>query len=252
MACILCSIAFTVAHGQINESDTAKMQLKTTLFGNMQSGNVSVLAIRSKLDWVTKRRGDFVFKTQNASLYQSFSNRKADNDLFSRNYFYYKPHNALYPYAIAFLSTNYRRKIDFRYFAGAGITYQVLNRRQHIIKASVNTVFEQSQFNTLLYNDADYNGRSTIDLWRGTAYMAGMHYFLDRKLKLFYDAFYQAAFNDAMNYRTQIDAGIEMTLWKGLGVSFTYVSAFDSVVALNAKKKDTLLAFGLSYTFKKI
>ena len=77
---------------QLNESDTVKFQLRASLTGNYQQGNVELLNIKSKLEFVFSQQKDWVFKSQNSSLYQSFYSKEADNDIFSRNYLYYHPH----------------------------------------------------------------------------------------------------------------------------------------------------------------
>lgn len=121
------------AIAQINESDTSKFQLRSSVTGNFQKGNVEVLTLKSKIDFSYSPLKDFVFKSQNNSLYQEFYSIEADNDIFSRNYFYYKPTAAIYPFAIAYISTNYRRKVDARYFVGAGFTWQLVNKQLYNI-----------------------------------------------------------------------------------------------------------------------
>jgi len=117
-------LSWVSVKAQLNESDTVKFQLRTSLTGNYQQGNVNILTVRSKLDFSFSPVKDFVFKSQNSSLYQEFSSKKADNDIFSRNFIYYKPQKKIYPFGIAYISTNYRRKIDTRLFTGAGLTYR--------------------------------------------------------------------------------------------------------------------------------
>lgn len=243
-------IAFS-SFAQINESDTVKFQLKATLTGNFQKGNVEVLTVRSKVDFSYMPAKQWVFKSQNSSLYQSFYNRQADNDIFSRNYLYYKPQNKIYPFAIAYISANYRRKIDKRFFAGAGITYQLLNRQAHVIKISANTVYENSSFNGSMFNDEKYNGNDVIKLWRGTLYLGGWHYLLDKRLRIYYDAFWQPAFNNSGNYRTQYDIGLDFPVWKGLAFTSLYTFTHENVTIKNIRQEDRILTFGLSYALRK-
>jgi hypothetical protein len=47
---LLASIQYTTA--QINESDTMKWQLRVSLTGNYQEGNVEALSIRSRSDFL--------------------------------------------------------------------------------------------------------------------------------------------------------------------------------------------------------
>jgi len=235
---------------QINESDTLNFQLRGSLSGNYQRGNVNVFTLRTKLDFSKKLLSNFVFKSQNNSLYQEFSQKKADNDIFSRNYLYFKPENKFYPFAIAYISTNYRRKIDFRYFAGAGLTYQLIANKKNTLKLSESIVYEETKFNTTSFNFPEYNGDNTINVWRNTLYLAGWHKLFDGKIKLFYDGYYQPAFSKMENFRTQFDIGIEIPIWKGLAFTSLFTQTRENVVSLTNRQIDENLTFGLSYSFK--
>ena len=108
---IILSLSLGKSFAQLNESDTSKFQLRASVTGNYQQGNVEVLNLKSKIDCSFSLHENWVIKTQNNSLYQAFYPVQADNDIFSRNYIYYKPQHKFYPFAIAYISTNYRRKI---------------------------------------------------------------------------------------------------------------------------------------------
>jgi Protein of unknown function, DUF481 len=244
-------LACVHAIAQLNESDTLKLQLRATVSGNYQQGNVALLAVRSKFDFTVAPVKQFVFKSQNSSLYQEFGNRKADNDLFSRNYLYWKPQNKVYPFGIAYISSNFRRKIDTRFFAGAGVTYQFVQKQFHVLKLSASVVYETNRFNGTVYNKPEYNGSNQINLWRGTLYAGGWNYLFNRKLRLYYDMYWQPAFNNSNNYRTQYDVGADIPLWKGLNLSILYMFTHEHVVISNIKQQDKILSFGFSYNFKQ-
>lgn len=239
------------ASAQLNESDTVKLQLRATLSGNYQQGNVALLAIRSKLDFTLSPVKQLVLKSQNSSLHQEFGNRKADNDLFSRNYLYWRPQRKVFPFGIAYISSNFRRKIETRLFAGAGVTYQFVQKQFHVLKLSVSAVYETNQFKGTVYNKTEYNGRNQINLWRGTLYTGGWNYILNHKLRLYYDVYWQPAFNNQNNYRTQFDVGANVPLWKGLNLSVLYIFTHENVVISNIKQQDKILSFGFSYNFKQ-
>jgi hypothetical protein len=244
-------LIWAIVKAQLNESDTLKFQTRVSLTGNYQKGNVNILTVRSKIDFTYSPVKDFVFKSQNSSLYQELASKKADNDIFSRNFFYYKPYKRLYPFGIAYISSNYRRNIDTRLFAGAGVTYQLLNKTFHVIKLSANAVYETNKFNGATYNYTKYNGSSKINLWRGTLFIGGRNYLLNEKLRIYYDAYYQPAFNNKNNYRTQFDIGTDFLVWKGLSFNTLYTFTHENVVIVNVKQEDKILTFGLAYNLKK-
>jgi hypothetical protein len=235
---------------QLNESDTAKFQMRVSLTGNYQQGNVEVLNIKSKMDFSFSMHRSWVFKSQNSSLYQAFYTKKADNDVFSRNYLYYNPQHKGYPFAIAYISTNFRRKIGSRYFTGAGITLQAVNTKKTVLKISASAVYESTVFKSTAYNYAEYNGADKISLWRGTLYAGGWAYILQKRVRLYYDSYWQPAFNNRHNYRTQFDIGADASLWKGLSFNTLFALTHENVTVNNILKNDKMLTFGLAYAFK--
>ena len=236
---------------QLNESDTTLVQIRASVTGAVQQGNVDVVTVRSKIDFTLAPTRKLVFKSQNSSLYQAFYAVKADNDIFSRNYFYINPYRRLYPFAIGYVSTNFRRKIDWRYFVGAGATVQLWRTRKNIIKASMSAVYETTRFSALTYNDVTYNGSPTIALWRPTAWLSGWHYLNEGKLRLYYETFYQPSFSNAQNYRWQATIGFDLSVWRELALSALYTHTHEHVVITGIKQTDKLLTMGLSYTLRK-
>ena len=86
------------------------------------------------------------------------------------------PQGRVYPFAIAYVSTNFRRKIEYRYFAGAGVTWQVVKTRPWVLKLSASAVHESTQFDGTVYNRSEYDGKGKISLWRGTLHTAGFQH----------------------------------------------------------------------------
>lgn len=249
------AIVFLLSSGnamaQINESDTVKFQLRASFTGNYQQGNVEVLNVRGRLDFLVAPHKNWVFKSQNSSLYQAFYSQKADNDLFSRNYLYFKPQHKVYPFAIAYVSSNFRRKIVSRYFVGAGVTWQAIKTKAVVIKFSASAVQESTTFSNVFYNYPAYNGIRKISLWRGTLYTGGWTYLLDRRARIFYDAFWQPGFAHPNNYRTQFDIGLDFPVWKGLAFNIFYTFTHENVVVRPVQQNDRILTFGLAYNLKR-
>jgi Protein of unknown function, DUF481 len=239
------------AQAQLNESDTFHFQLRAAVSGNYQSGNVDLLAIRSKIDFTYAPLKNIVFKSQNSNLYQEFSNRKADNDLYSRNYLYWKPEQKLYPFGMAYISGNYRRKVNLRFFAGGGLTYQLLQKKQHVLKLSASVLYENNLFKGNLYNKPEYNGSNLIRLWRGALYAGGWNFLLNNHLRIYYDAYWLPAFTNKNNYRTQYDIGVDFPIRKGLNFSLLYTFTHENVVITTIRQQDKILSFGFSYNFKQ-
>lgn len=250
VAILLLSLSCTLLQAQFNESDTVKFQLRTSFTGNYQRGNVNILTLRGRLDITYAPLKNLVFKTQNSSLYQELFSAKADNDIFSRNYIYFKPRKRLYPFGIAYVSANYRRKISTRIFTGAGLTLQALNKTRQVVKVSAGTVYERSRFAGNRYNQPRYNGSNIIDCWRATFYTGGWNYIFQDRLRIYYDAYWQPALNDRKNYRTQFDIGIDFPVWRGLSFTSLYTYTHEQLVSSGIQQSDRIFTFGLSYNLR--
>jgi Protein of unknown function, DUF481 len=241
----------SVLWAQLNESDTLLFQSRFGLTGAWQTGNVEYLAFRGKIDMTLAPSRQFAFKTQNSYLYQEFYNRRADEDIFSRNFIYFNQTKAIYPFAMAFLATNYRREINFRYFAGAGLTWQALRKPNHLLKVALSGIYEQTNYTKSVFNIEEFNGKSQIDTWRATFWLFGKHHFLNHKLIFHYDCYAQPSLQNAANYRWQIETGFDVPIWKGLTISTNYIYTYENLVTDKLKTKDSILTFGLAYQFKK-
>lgn len=240
----------SIVNAQINESDTLSIQLRTRATGNYQKGNVNILTTKCYLEFSTKIKEQWVFKSQNVQLYQEISERKADNNLFSRNYLYFKPENIVYPFGIAYISTNFRRKIDLRYFAGAGISYSAVASEKHLLKFALNVVYEISRFDAQFFNVSRYNNSNEINLWRSTFFVAGFNKLLNNRIHFSYEGFFQPAFETWENYRTQISVSLDIPIWNRLYLSADYAYTHENVVPVATKENDTFLTFGIGYEFK--
>ena len=239
------------AMAQINESDTMKLQLQISLTGNYQKGNVELLTLLSRNEFLIRPFPSWALKTQISSLYTKFSNTQIDNNIFSRNVLYYKPERLLYYYISAFVSTNYRRKIKFRYFIASGPAWQAIQSKAFVVKLSVALVYESTLFTDTVFNQPTYNGKERISLWRTHYYVGGWAYALNNRLRINYEFYWQPAFSNSKNYRIQSEIGLTYPLWKGLAFNTVYSFSHENIVVENIKKDDRILTFGLSYILKK-
>jgi hypothetical protein len=239
-----------VVCAQLNESDTARYQIQAGLTGLSQSGNVEFLAIRSKAELLYSLPHSVVFKSQTITLYQKFGKFKADEDLLSRNFLYWNPQSLWYPFAISFVQTNYRRKIDLRWFGGAGITYQLLRSKTNKLKLSAGLIHETSRFSSDQFNTRNYNGSQSISLWRVTTFVSGWHTFPSIPFSLDYMAYWQPGFDSVANTRLQAEITARIPLYRGVSVSCNYLIAYEQVTVQNVTQTDRIVTFGITYNLK--
>lgn len=216
-----------------------------------KKGNVDVQILRSRLELVAAFGNDFRFKSQNNSLYQNFSGFKADEDYNSQNYLYFRPERKIYPFMMVYAQTNFRRKIDRRWFAGTGLTWQLIQHESVWLKTSASMVYEETRFNTLFYNEPYYNGIDNIRLWRPTLYLAGGTKLVQKTLGLNFQGFWQPGIAEVSNQRFSFDASVAYQLRKNISLNLHYLHTREQVVALSNVQNDHLLSAGLSLWFNQ-
>jgi Protein of unknown function, DUF481 len=231
---------------QINESDTLKFQANLSLTGFLQEGNVETWIFRTKMGVSFRPVKSLIFKTQNSYIYQAFSKRKADEDILSLNFLYINPERKIYPFALGFLSSNFRREIGLRYLLGAGVTFQLIRHTNHLLKVSLSTEYEETDFNKTTFNKPEYNGQRFINTFRGTVWMFGKYQFLDKKMILHHEIYFQPSLQKSNNFRWQADIGVELPVWKFLNFKVNYLYTFESIVIENQKQEDKILSFGVN------
>lgn len=242
--CLLLLPIITLA--QINESDTLNVKADLSVTGFWQSGNVETLIFRAKSGVSFKPFKKWVFKTQNSYVYQEFGKEKADEDILSLNFLYLNPERKIYPLALAFVSTNFRREIDLRYLLGAGVTFQILNKDKNWLKFSITSEYERTNFKKADFNNTEYNGDRTINTMRGTLWVNGKYHLFKNRLIFTHESYFQPSLQKSNNYRSQIDLGIELPIWKFLNFKVNYLHTYESIVIKDQKEEDTFLTFGLT------
>lgn len=246
----LCMTSLLPARAQLNESDTAQFQLNLQATGMWQRGNVALDLLRGRAEMVALLHSHWAVKSQNNWLYQAFNGFKADNDLNSRNYLYYRPHASLYPFAMLYAQTNYRRKIAQRSFGGAGLSWQLLRRPEGFVKLSASWVYEQTNFNSLLYNESAYNGSALIQLWRPTFYVqVGWKFANGTRLQG--QIYWQGGTGGVANNRFSTELAFEQALGKGWWLRAQASYQYEQVVARNIQTTDGIYSLGLTYHLQR-
>ncbi|MDC1198064.1 DUF481 domain-containing protein [uncultured Algibacter sp.] len=231
---------------QINESDTLNLKANLSLTGFYQGGNVETLIFRAKSDLSFKPLKKWVFKTKNSYVYQEFGKKKADEDILSLNFLYFNPERKIYPLLLGFVSTNFRREINLRYLLGAGVTYQILNKKNNWLKLAISSEYEQTDFGKGNFNLSEYNGNKSLNTFRGTIWVNGKYHLFKKKVIVNHEFYFQPSLEQSNNFRWQADAGLELPIWEFLNFKINYLHTFESVVIENQKREDNILTFGFT------
>ncbi len=231
---------------QINESDTLKLKASLSLTGFYQGGNVETFIFRAKTDVSFIPWKNWVFKNQNSYVYQAFGKDKADEDILSLNFLYLNPDRKIYPFVLGFISTNFRREIDLRYLVGAGVTFQVHNKKEDWLKISISSEYENTDFSTTNFNFSEYNGSQSINTMRSTIWLNGKYSLFKNKMILNHESYFQPSLEEGNNYRWQADIGLEFPVWKYVNFKVNYRHTFESIVVVNQQQQDRFLTAGFT------
>ena len=231
---------------QINESDSLKLKAKLSVTGILQGGNVQTGIFRSKAEVSYRPIDRLAFKTTNSYIYQEFGNVKADEDFLSLNFLYFNPENRIYPLALGFLSSNFRREINLRSLFGFGLTFQIFSKNENWLKCSVSSEYEQTEFKSDRFNLAEYNGNESINTFRGTLWLNGKYNLLNKKVILTHESYFQPSLEEANNYRWSADLGFEFPIWKFFSFKVNYLHTFESLVVASQQEEDRILTFGFT------
>jgi hypothetical protein len=235
-----------LAQAQLNESDTLKLKANLSLSGLYQGGNVETIIFRAKNEVTYKPLKRWVFKTTNSYIYQEFGKTKADEDILSLNFLSFNADKRLYPQILGFFSTNFRRKIDYRYLVGTGVTYQILTKEKNWLKTAISSEFERTNFNETSFNVSQYNGLSSIETFRATLWLNGKHHLFKGKVIFGHQSYFQPSIEESDNYRWSTDLSLEFPLLKYLNFKINYLHTVESVVIANQKESDQFLTFGFT------
>lgn len=245
---ILCWASAThVALAQL--TDTARIQYRLALMGNIAKGNIDRVILNSEATGAYVGRG-WGLSSRNTYFY--FANRgiQADADFLSRNFVYLVPRRPLYPYLMYWQESNFRRKIDRRYQVGAGGSYAFVRTKNHRMKASLSLTHEATTFAGSRFAGNTDTTSSRIQRNRVTLRWIGSHAWKSGVLKISYEVWSQLALDHRPEPRLYGEMNLDLPLVSHLTFRTTLLYAYEDLVYEQVKKQDFTMLLGLSYAYK--
>lgn len=231
---------------QVKDKDSIKLRMDLSLTGFWQGGNVETLIFRAANKFDYQFAKNVKFRSQNSYVLQEFGRVKADEDILSLNFVNINTHKRLHPLALAFFSTNFRRKIDYRYIVGGGLSYQLLKKKKHNIIMSLTGEYEHTDFKTTDFKIDDYDGYTAINTWRSTLWFQGEHQLFSGKMIFKHQFYFQPSLQDSDNFRWRGDVSLELPIWDFLNFKINYYRTYESVVVEPQLPMDEFLTFGFT------
>lgn len=233
---------------QLLEQDTTDWS--ATLAGSffLSTGNVDRLLLRA--DAAVKHLGrGWGFSAEQTYQYGTFGAFQTENDLFSRNFLYYQPRRKLYPYAMVWLESNFRKRIDFRYQVGPGITWKVLDTQHSLIKLSLTGTYERTDFAGNDFVHADPQSSQVIETLRLTGRLYGAHKLFHDRLSLLYEGWFQQSDRFRSNYRFHTNVVMQVPISRTLALQSRLNYLYEHVVLRGVSPGDLYLTAGIQATF---
>ncbi len=231
---------------QLTETDTLKFGYRTSLNGSWLTGNVDRLLLVATAD-VSHVSETFGVRSTNNYQFGTFGKFRTENDFVSKNFIYLIPKKRVYPYLMAWLETNLRRQINFRYQVGPGVTFTALRKHNHQLKFSATLLFETTYFKSNQFVDDTYNDSKAIEAVRTTFRIFGKHQMLKNRLRLRYELWAQPSVLDDKNFRAHADVFVETPISKKLSFRTGLNYSYENIVLMNVKQQDIFWTFGLSF-----
>lgn len=249
---ILVALISYNAFGQINESDSLQFKFSGNLLFNYQEGNVNLFRITTHptLLVALEKEKNFVFKSQNRLMYQEFSKIKTDLEAENQSFLYYQPSNKWYPFIYTFAGTNFRRKINFRLYTGAGVTYQIINTSNFIFKLAGSLSYDFTEFSNQNFNRTEFNNQKYFSTIRPVLYSYGK-YIINKNSKIQYMYYYQPVINDLAISRHFLDVWLDFAISKKINFTTHYLFNYESLVVQNVQTRDQIMSLGISYHISK-
>ncbi len=247
MICIyllLGGMGFFPAKAQLLEKDTTAWS--ATLAGSffLSTGNVDRLLLRADAA-VRHLAPGWGFSAEQTYQYGTFGAFQTENDLFSRNFLYYQPRKRVYPYAMLWLESNYRKRIDFRYQVGPGLSWRVIGGGKHLVKFSLTGTYERTHFAGNDFVNADSQSSPIIETLRLTGRLYGTHRLAGGKLSLLYEGWFQQSLRFRNNYRFHTHVLVQAPLSRAVSLQSRLDYLYEHVVLRGVAPGDLYLTVGV-------
>jgi len=235
-----------MSFAQLTEADTANFAFQAGSTGYFSSGNVERLLLRNNLSVaVLDNKKGFGLKSSNTYVYGTFGNFKTEDDLFSRNFLYFKPKARVYPYLMYFFGQDFRHRIWQRHQAGVGGSLRLLQTKDNQLKFSLTVSREFTQYHSANFQEYDNEGSRELTLNRLTLSFFGRHHF--GKLRFGYELWAQPALSDTPEtFRYHTDAFLNYKIGKIISLQTALNVNYEELALVGVERNDVVWSFGVA------
>lgn len=233
-------------HAQLSETDTMRLQYNLSTTGTLSKGNVERFLVITKGE-LKHRSAQFGMITSNTYRAGTIRGAKTEDDIISKNYFYLRPDQQIYPYQLTWLERNWRRRIDFRYQLGLGVSFVPVKQEGQLFKISLTAIHERTYFRDSNFRHAPEAESSRIDSWRGRVRVFGRHDLFDEKVQWHYEFWAQQSPFKRYDRRYYFESSLEIPLVKNFALELALNYLWENIALEEVKQHDLFLTFGASW-----
>lgn len=224
---------------------TPEWMLQSSGTGYVNTGNVERVLLRGDLQF-SYHNPTWAAATTTSYTWGTFNANRAENDWSNRNFLYAWPQQAIYPFAMHWLETGYRRKIDLRNQAGAGATWAIFSSAEAVLKLSLMLSGEATDYTSPAYLIDETAQTTERPLLRATPRLYYRQRIGSDAVKLTSELWFQQAIRTANDYRWHWETGLEFALSKTLSLKTLFIYHFESAVPQRVVRQDVIWTFGIT------
>lgn len=235
-----------ISNAQLNTTDTLDWQFKLSFDGSLLDGNVARFLLTNRLE-LAYAQPAWGISTNSNYQYGTTRHIKTENDFVSYNFLYVTPLRKWYPYLMTVIETNYRRKIQFRFQVGPGVSYTVVSKKNNLTRLSLTGTYERTRFTESKFEVITDTMSNIIGLLRQTIRLYGRHRLFDNKIKLIYEFWWQQSMANHRNYRFHTEETVELVLSKIFSFRTGIRYSNENVRLKELKPYDIFWTFGFTF-----
>jgi len=236
ITCILISLS-SVATAQF--SDTIHYYINATSTGTINKVNEGTSYVLSNNVRFSVSRKDYSCNATSSWVYGEQLNALSNNDIYTGlDFNWYKTIPHFYYWGLANFEKSYSLKINHRYQTGAGIGYNLLDRKTSLIILSDGLLYDKGD----LYDLPDNEGSDRYEVVRNS-FRIKFRFIIHEVIVLEGTDFLQHALNDRKDYIIKSNTSLSIKLKKG--ISLTTSAAYNKLSATN--RENLLITYGITY-----
>lgn len=154
------------------------------------------------------------------------------------------PHRRLYPAVLGTVEASRLRQIPFRWNAGVGVAYNLIQTQRSSLKLSLLLLHETTRYNPVSVEAEPFT--SPQNNYISSFRVRGLNNVLGSKVRLNYTAFVQTAVQDLRDYRWSVYLNVDIPITRHFALRSVIQNTYERRVVPGTSQTNFLYTGGLS------